>query len=247
MKATYWGETNIGKVRSKNEDRLVIEEIWNGTHLLATVIDGVGGNGGGDYAAEIARNSILDTLREITDRNNDFDILKSAVIFANNQIYSQHTIPTLSNMSCVLTAVLINLQNYTMNICHVGDTRLYKYSNGELTKLTSDHSPVGQMEDAGRLSEWEAMRHPMRNVIYRSVGKDMLSFDTEYIDYLTIKLEPCTLLLCSDGLTDMVDTTQITKILSEPTSAEERTQKLIDRALEAGGQDNTTVIIIDLN
>ena len=63
MKATYWGETNIGKVRSKNEDRLVIEEIWNGTHLLATVIDGVGGNGGGDYAAEIARNSILDTLR----------------------------------------------------------------------------------------------------------------------------------------------------------------------------------------
>ena len=246
MKTYYYGDTNIGNVRPKNEDNFVLKEIWGGSHLLAVVVDGVGGNGGGDVAADLAVRCISEHFYESERTSNSLDILQAAVIFANNSIYAQHYNPWLSNMSCVLTATLINLETGKMDVCHIGDTRLYMLKDSVLTKITLDHSLVGPLEESGQITESEAMAHPRRNIITRSVGKDILQWGTEYIQTYTHQLEPCTLLLCSDGLYDMVHSSQMKRILQESTPADERVNKLIDAALEAGGKDNVTVIVIDL-
>ena len=246
MKTNYCGDTNIGNVRPKNEDNFVLKEIWGGSFLIAVVVDGVGGNVGGDVAAELAARCISEHFYESERTSNSFDVLQAAVIFANNSIYAQYYNPWLSNMSCVLTATLINLETGQMSVCHIGDTRLYVLKGGVLTKITSDHSLVGPKEESGQYTEEQAMRHPQRNIITRSVGKDILHCGTEYIQTHTIQLEPCTLLLCSDGLYDMVHSQTTTQILSEQIPVQERVDKLIDAALEAGGKDNVTVIVIDL-
>ncbi|MBR5253509.1 MAG: serine/threonine-protein phosphatase [Bacteroidales bacterium] len=247
MKAIYYGRTNIGNIRPKNEDAFVLNDVWGGSHLLAVVVDGVGGNGGGDVASNLAVRCISEHFRECMHSVNSIDVLQSAVIFANNSIYAQHYNPWLSQMSCVLTAALINLKTGKMDVCHVGDTRLYMLKDQILTKITSDHSFVGPMEESGQLTELEAMDHPRRNIITRSVGKDILQWGTEYIQTHTIMLEPdSTLLLCSDGLYDMVHSSRTVEILSEPISVDKRVDKLIDAALEAGGKDNVTVLVIDL-
>lgn len=246
MKALYYGDTNIGNIRPKNEDAFVLKEVWGGTHLLAVCVDGVGGNGGGDIAADLAVRCISEHLYESKQTTYSLDTLQAAVIFANNSIYAQHYNPWLSQMSCVLTAALINLEDGKMDVCHVGDTRMYMLKNDVMTKVTSDHSLIGPLEESGEYTEEQAMKHPQRNIITRSVGKDILHWGTEYIQTHTLHLKPCTLLLCSDGLYDMVHSSQMKRILQEPIPAEKRVEKLIDAALEAGGKDNVTVIIIDL-
>ena len=246
MKALYYGDTNIGNIRPKNEDAFVLKEVWGGTHLLAVVVDGVGGNGGGDVAADLAARCISEHFDECEQTLDSFVVLQAAVIFANNSIYAQHYNPWLSQMSCVLTAALINLEDGKMDVCHVGDTRMYMLKNDVMTKVTSDHSLIGPLEESGEYTEEQAMKHPQRNIITRSVGKDILHWGTEYIQTHTLHLKPCTLLLCSDGLYDMVHSSHMKRILQEPIPAEKRVEKLIDAALEAGGKDNVTVIVIDL-
>ena len=246
MKALYYGDTNIGNIRPKNEDAFVLKEVWGGTHLLAVCVDGVGGNGGGDVAANLACKCITDYFNGLDISTNGLEDLMGAVRFANNTICSEHYIPYLSQMSCVLTAVLINLETGRLDVCHVGDTRLYMLKDCVLTKVTYDHSIVGPKEESGQITEQEAMVHPRRNIITRSIGKEMLYDGSELIQTHTLHLEPCTLMLCSDGLYDMVHSSQMKRILQEPIPADERVEKLIDAALEAGGKDNVTVIVIDL-
>lgn len=246
MRVLYYGDTNTGNVRPKNEDNFVLKEVWGGSHLLAVVIDGVGGNGGGDVAANLACKCITDYFNGLDISTNSLEDLMGAVRFANNTICSQHYIPYLSQMSCVLTAAILNLENGQMGVCHVGDTRLYLLKDCILTKVTSDHSIVGPKEESGQITELEAMAHPRRNIITRSIGKEILYDDSGYIQTHTLHLEPCTLMLCSDGLYDMVHSSQMKRILQEPIPADERVEKLIDAALEAGGKDNVTVIVIDL-
>lgn len=246
MKAIYYGDTNIGNIRLRNEDAFVIKEVWGGSHILAIVADGVGGNGGGDIAANLACKCITDYFNDLSIIMDGSATLIDAVRFANNMIYSGHYIPYLSHMSCVLTAALINLETGKMDVCHVGDTRLYTLEKGVFSKVTSDHSLVGPLEESRQITEREAMKHPRHNIITRSIGNDILVDGTEYIQAHTINLKPCTLLLCSDGLYDMVYSSQIVKILSDPVSVDKRVEKLIGTALYAGGKDNVTVIIIDL-
>lgn len=246
MKTSYYGDTNIGNVRPKNEDAFVLKEVWGGTHLIAVCVDGVGGLGGGDVAADLAVRCISEHLYESKQTTYSLDALQAAVIFANNSIYAQHYNPWLSQMSCVLTAALINLEDGKMDVCHVGDTRMYMLKNDVMTKVTSDHSLIGPLEESGEYTEEQAMKHPQRNIITRSVGKDILHWGTEYIQTHTLHLKPCTLLLCSDGLYDMLHSSQMKRILQDPIPAEKRVEKLIDAALEAGGKDNVTVIVIDL-
>lgn len=246
MKALYYGDTNIGNIRPKNEDAFVLKEIWGGTHLIAVCVDGVGGNGGGDVAANLACKCITDYFNGLDISTNGLEDLMGAVRFANNTICSEHYVPYLSQMSCVLTAVLINLETGRLDVCNVGDTRLYMLKDCVLTKVTSDHSIVGPKEESGQITELEAMVHPSRNIITRSIGKEMLYDGSEFIQTHTLHLEPCTLMLCSDGLYDMVHSSHMKGILQEPIPADERVEKLIDAALEAGGKDNVTVIVIDL-
>lgn len=247
-KVAFFGQTDVGKVRTNNEDAFWIGNIWDEDHVLAVVIDGVGGYEGGEVAAAIARDTISEYLQQ-NSSGDCLELLKQAVIRANNNIFHERELkPELASMSCVLTASLIELESMRVNIAHVGDTRLYQYSSSQISKLSHDHSLVGYREEIGDLTEEEAMRHPQRNIISRDVGSSLLDeSDTTYIEVASYPLDSKTqLLLCSDGLCDMITSKQMSMILSEDSDVQTKVGKLIEAALDKGGRDNVTVVLVDL-
>ncbi|MCH5243838.1 MAG: serine/threonine-protein phosphatase [Lentimicrobiaceae bacterium] len=247
MKAQYFAQTDVGRERKKNEDAFLLQEVWDGTHLLAVVADGVGGYRGGDVASNLACKCIGEHVNGSPVSLDKAEILHAAVVYANNSIITQQKNPWLSQMKTVLTAVLIDVEGGEMNVCHAGDTRLYMLKDNVLSKITSDHSYVGPMEESGELTEEQAMKHPKRNIITRCLGDSQLQMSTEeYLQTHTLQLKPCTLLLCSDGLYDMVHSTRTKAILSAQETVEERTSQLVQAALDAGGKDNITVCVIDI-
>ena len=247
-KIAYFGKTDVGRIRTNNEDTYLVCNIWDDNHILAVVIDGVGGYEGGEVAAAIARESIFEYLQQnpIGER---LELLKKAVIFANNKIYSERALnPDLSSMSCVLTASLVELDAMRVNIAHVGDTRLYQFASSQIEKLTHDHSLVGYREEIGELTEEEAMSHPQRNIISRDVGSSHLDEnDSSYIEATSYPLEPKTqLLLCSDGLCDMITSVKMAQVMSSERNVQFKVEMLIEAALKAGGRDNVTVVLVDI-
>lgn len=247
MEAIYYGKTDIGRVRRNNEDNLIVQQIWDDHHLLMVVIDGVGGYEGGEVAAEVARDSIIKYLEDFPN-GKCLELLRLAVVNANNDIvqYKQF-IPKYEQMGCVLTAALIELDNETINVVHIGDTRLYQFHNDILQKLTHDHSFVGSLEEAGTLTEEEAMRHPQRNCIRRFLGDTVhMLEDKKFVDAAIFPIVPNSqLLLCSDGLYDMVTSAETCQILQLSITAEDKVQMLIDKANANGGKDNITAIVVD--
>ena len=242
----YFGESHEGKVRTNNEDAFVVQPIWNERNLLAVVIDGVGGYEGGEVAAAIARDSIVEYLEKYYNGER-LELLKQAVVYANNRIYEERLANSkLSNMGCVLTAILIDAEDNRVNLAHVGDTRLYQYAFGEIKKLSHDHSLVGYREEIGDLTEEEAMNHPQRNIISRDVGSKQLDGGEDYVDAESFPFEyKSSFLLCSDGLSDLVTSAAMKEVLEMEISVAEKVKLLIERANEAGGKDNITVIIVE--
>lgn len=241
------GLTDLGKIRTNNEDAYVAQYIWDRDNILAVVIDGVGGYEGGEVASDIARKCIVDYLTRYTNGER-IDLLKQAVIHANNTIFAERKRQSgLANMSCVLTTVLIELEQRRVNLAHIGDTRLYQYAHGELIKLSHDHSLVGYREEIGDLTEEEAMRHPQRNVIGRDVGSTFLEENNRnYIEIETFSLlSHSILLLCSDGLYDMLTSAQIKEVLGQKMALNDKASALIRAANDAGGQDNVTVVLVE--
>lgn len=243
----YCGNSNMGLVRTNNEDAFISQNIWNKEIVLAVAIDGVGGYEGGEVAAAIAKQTITEYL-SVSDNGERVELLKQAVTAANNAIYeARESDQEHSQMSCVLTAAIIDTIEKQVSMVHVGDTRLYSYHQGVLTKLSHDHSLIGYREEIGDLTEEEAMHHPKRNEIGRDVGSQKHNInDDDFIEANVFKLEPnTTFLLCSDGLTDMITSTTIKAILSGKDSISEKTSRLIKAALDAGGKDNVTVVLVD--
>lgn len=244
---TFFGNTDMGQIRSNNEDAFIAQHIWNEKHVLAVAIDGVGGYEGGEIAASLAQESIVEYLESYSNGER-LELLKQAVIFANNRIYSERkNLPQYSSMSCVLTAILVETESKRINMAHVGDTRLYQYTNGEIVKLSHDHSLVGYREEIGELTEEEAMKHPQRNVIGRDVGSQFLeSNGNDYIEVETFPLIPNSiLLLCSDGLCDMITSEQMRIELEKEIPVKEKVDNLIKEANKAGGKDNVTVVLVE--
>ena len=245
-KLFFCGKTDMGKCRTNNEDAFLVHQLDDNT-VLAVAIDGVGGYEGGEVAAEIAKDEIMAYLSEFRSGNR-LELLKNAVANANNAICEHRKYDYAhSEMCCVLTSALIDKQGETVDIVHVGDSRMYRYHDGTLQKLTSDHSPVGFMEDSGFLTEEEAMHHPHRNLIDRCVGSDVhLADDPDFLEAKRFVLQPDSIyLLCSDGLTDMVTSAQIVSILGRSASLDEKASALIDAANQAGGKDNVTVVLVE--
>ena len=177
-------------------------------------------------------------------------MLREAVIFANNRIVEERSLdPRFSEMCCVLTAAVADATAGAVCFVHVGDTRMYRYRKGLLQKLTKDHSFVGLREDAGEITEREAMSHPQRNQILREVGSTIHRIDDEdFMQYGTEELLPGDgLLLCSDGLTDMVTAKQIANILATSVALNTKVNNIIALANEAGGHDNITVVLLKNN
>ena len=243
---SFCGKTDTGKNRKNNEDAYIAQSIWNDQVVLAAAIDGVGGYEGGEVAAAIARRTIIDYLDSYPNGERA-DLIKQAVVEANNAINRERIEDTEHpNMSCVMTAAIVDTKNGYLHMAHIGDTRLYQYANGKIEKLSHDHSLVGYREEIGDLTEEEAMHHPERNVIDRDAGSQILDFNTDLVETDSFPLiSNSTYIICSDGLSDMLTSSMMIDILKCELSLEERVDALINKANEEGGKDNITVVMID--
>src|ERR1039457_3345447 len=173
--------------------------------------------------------------------------IREAITVANNEIlHAAATNPEWHGMACVLTIAVA--ENGRAIIGHVGDSRLYKVRQGEVRKITHDHSPVGEREDSRQISEADAMRHPRRNEVYRDVGSQEHSpDDPNFIELLNIPFEPdSALLLCSDGLSDQVTSAEILRtVLANAGHPGGAVHELVEAANRAGGKDNVSVLIVE--
>ena len=229
-----------GKRRKNNEDRYYVDA----DRGIYAVIDGVGGHAAGETAAGVA----VEVLRERLERQTGTpeERIREAITLANNEIFSvAKTRADWNGMACVLTVALI--EDDVATIGHVGDTRLYLLRTGEITKMTHDHSPVGEREDHGEISEVEAMRHARRNEIFRDVGSSERT--PQASGFIEIERFPMPadglLLLCSDGLTDQVSSLEVRAGIERyAPDYDAAARALIEAANAAGGKDNVTVVIV---
>jgi serine/threonine protein phosphatase PrpC len=172
--------------------------------------------------------------------------LREAITLANNAIYeAAQKHPEWKGMACVLTAAVIEGEQITAG--HVGDSRLYKVKRGHIEKVTHDHSPVGEREDSGELSEAEAMQHPRRNEVYRDVGSAERTPDAEdFIEIFEMPFEPdSALLLCSDGLSDAVSSEKILRIIEANAGDRWATVRALISAANEVGKDNVSAILVE--
>src|SRR5437773_9678920 len=192
---SFGAATGIGRVRERNEDRYWIDA----ERGIFLVVDGVGGQAGGELAAETA----VEAIREAMADSAPVDArVRHAITFANNCIFAlaqKHL--EFHAMACVLTLAVVEEGRITIG--HVGDSRLYLIWNGTIRKLTSDHSPAGEDEEDGALTEEQAMLHPRRHEVYRDVGsRTRTPHEKDFIEIRQYRFRPdAAILLCSDGLT----------------------------------------------
>jgi serine/threonine protein phosphatase PrpC len=240
-KIRFAGASDAGRVRHNNEDALHIDA----ERGIFLVVDGIGGQAAGEKAAEIAVGRVRARLERQTGTVEQR--IREAITMANNEILeAARGNPEWDGMACVLTVAV--LENGSAVVGHVGDSRAYQIRGGKIQKITHDHSPVGEREDNGELSEAEAMRHPRRNEVYRDVGsEEHAPGDGDFIELQRIPFETdSALLLCSDGLSDQVASGEIQRVVErhagDPTRAVE---ELIGAANQAGGKDNVTVVLME--
>lgn len=245
MADNYFGLTDTGKVRGNNEDTFIVQPTKGGEHIIACAIDGVGGYSGGEIAAALARESIIESIENASGDLTTMMI--QALVSANEKIYKEKLeVKEHDSMACVLTLAVVDIRNNEFHYIHVGDTRLYLLRDGSLVKLTKDQSFVGFLEDSGRLTEEAAMSHPKRNEINKALGFNTgLENDLDYFETGKSPFLPGDMiLLCSDGLTDMVNKQDITDIITSEISLEDMAQKLIEAANANGGKDNITAVLV---
>jgi serine/threonine protein phosphatase PrpC len=229
-----------GRSREKNEDRYELDP----QAAFMLVVDGIGGNAAGEVAAGLAADAIRRRMR--IANGSAADRVRDAILLANQRIFERSALePELKGMACVLTLAFVS--NGALTVGHVGDSRLYKLTAGGISKLTHDHSPIGDREDRGELTEIEAMWHPRRNEVFRDVGSQPReAADEDFIEVLSTGLErDSAVLLCSDGLSDMVTSVEIQRIVrTEAGDPAAVVAALIDAANAAGGKDNITVVYV---
>lgn len=230
---TFFGSrTDIGLVRTHNEDSLIA------LPPLFAVADGMGGHEAGEIASEIT----ISSLAELAPRHPDAAALSRAVETANlNVIKAPSQGIGREGMGNTLTAAI--LEGERLLIAQVGDSRAYLLQNGRIQQITRDHSLMTDMIEAGQLTPEEARFHPNRSVITRAIGSDPYMVPDLY--ELNVNAGD-RILLCSDGLNSMIDDAEIESILRRVPNPQLCADKLVNAALRAGGQDNVTVIVIDV-
>lgn len=245
MADNFFGITDKGKMRDNNEDRFIAQTVLQKRYILACVIDGVGGYEGGEIASGLAHDAIQNYLQK--PFTEVISALKNALAAANEKIYKRKQAENeINEMACVLTLTLADIKENKFYYAHVGDTRLYLLRDNSLVKVTKDHSFVGFLEDSGRLTEEAAMNHPKRNEINKALGFDEQQFlQPDYIETGESPFLPGDiLLLCSDGLSDMLNNKTMTTILTSNKNLKEKGKAFIKAANDAGGKDNITVVLV---
>jgi serine/threonine protein phosphatase PrpC len=237
MRLVFAAATDVGRMRKNNEDSYLSAK------PVAAVADGMGGHSAGEVASAIAIEELA-ALGERGPWENETaatDDLKQAILRANRRIREMAASDRkLNGMGTTLVALLQD--GDMVHVANVGDSRGYLLRQGELSQVTVDHSLVQELVDDGRLSPEDAERHPQRSVITRALGIDP---EVEF-DLFTYKLQVGDrLLLCSDGLSDVVEPTQIRNVLLRVRSPQKAARQLVTVANEQGGPDNITVIVVD--
>jgi len=231
--------SDTGLLRDSNEDRFWVDA-ERGVFL---VVDGVGGQAAGAVAAETAVEAIR---QSIFAEGSAEERVRQSIAAANRSIYERaQREESCRGMACVLTLALV--EDGEMTVGHVGDSRLYLIWNGSIRKLTCDHSPVGEDEDAGALTETEAMRHPRRHEVFRDVGSRPRSGEEAgFIEIRRCRFHPdAAILLCSDGLTDHLTAAQVREIAERYDGDAKRVAAmLVEAANAAGGRDNITAVFV---
>lgn len=224
--------TDVGKVRANNQDAPIVSEKLR----LYGVADGMGGHKGGEVASTSARD---DLLRELEGKTPSVAALSSAIEEVNRQIYHQQEHDdALTGMGTTLSVLWMS-DNFVY-IGHVGDSRVYLLRDGEFKQMTLDHSLVEQLVREGVLTEEEAQNHPMRNIITRAIGTD----ESVEVDVVVEERRKGDLwLACSDGLHGLVDDRQMRDALRQY-APEKAADVLLKAALDAGGRDNVTLVIV---
>ena len=235
------GKTDVGLRRTNNEDAFYVDE----AKKICMVADGMGGAAAGEIASGI----FAETTREIFANSSKgpdpsaAELVQTVFQTANERILD-HILENPSHKGMGCTAELMAFSDEEMVLGHIGDSRTYRFRNGNLRQITRDHSLVQEQIEQGQITAQEARKHPLRNVILRAVGI------AEGIALDIVKVKPQAndiFLLCSDGLTDMIGDEQIRDVLASNSPLGERLDTLIELAKAAGGADNITVILCRVN
>ncbi len=233
--------TDVGKKREINEDYIYASEkpVGNLPNLFM-VADGMGGHNAGDYASKHAVEKIVEVIENYTQETDAENILQKAIDEANAYINKMaRSDRSMKGMGTTLVAVTVDENHVT--VANVGDSRMYVL-NDFITQITKDHSLVEEMVDMGGIDREAARIHPDKNIITRAVGVK------EYVlvDFFDITIgEKETLLLCTDGLTNMLSDNEIHGIASASPNIEEAGKRLIEAANANGGRDNIAVVLVE--
>lgn len=240
MAMRVYAGTDIGQRRQVNQDYVYasVEAVGNLPNLFV-VADGMGGHNAGDYASSCAVRVLVDTVREDADHN-PVKIIRYGIESANLKILEEAAkSEARKGMGTTMVAATV-VGNYVY-VANVGDSRLYVIHHG-IRQITKDHSLVQEMVRLGEIQEEEAMNHPDKNIITRALGVTR-SLDVDFFD---LEIQPgTTILMCSDGLSNMVTDEEIADLLERPGNVKEKGKALIRLANANGGKDNIAVVLIE--
>ena len=235
------GKTDVGRVRQENQDDYRAGELPGGA-VWALVCDGMGGAKGGREASQGACNVIENFFQEQYAQcgaGQEEPFLKKALLYANRFVFQKAAHEeALAGMGTTAVCALVRSGN--VYLCHAGDSRAYLIRDGKLTQLTHDHSYVQELVDCGTITEEEAEHHPQKNIITKALGVDYL-LEPEFTA-AKLKRED-RLLLCTDGLTNMVPVEEMEKLLAQGTFYD-LPDRLIEAANAHGGSDNITALLL---
>ena len=236
-----YSATDVGQKRKMNQDYVFVSEnpVGNLPNLFV-VADGMGGHNAGDYASSHAVQTLVDEIRRDADFN-PIKVIRHAIETANTEILDcSRSDENLRGMGT--TMVVCTIVGHYAYVANVGDSRLYLV-NQQILQVTKDHSLVQEMVRMGEINAEQARNHPDKNIITRALGAER----TVDIDFFDLKLEPGNvILMCSDGLSNMVEDSQIREIISDTEkNLEEKGKILISEANRNGGKDNIAVVLIE--
>jgi PPM family protein phosphatase len=240
MKLNFSYRTDIGCVRDKNEDSVLVEPEQG----LFVVADGMGGHRAGEVASEMACQIIKKSLQEnIGSKTSAEQLLKSAVAEANQAIHAKSSSePEHEGMGTTIDVLWFD-QEEQAHWAHVGDSRIYRQRDGHLKQLTEDHSLLNHYLKTGVLTPEEAHQNPIRHVILQALGTaEAVDIQTGAVDVETGDL----FLLCSDGLTDVLRDPEIVEIIARGKDLEQVAEQAIEAVKEKGGPDNISAIWIEV-
>jgi PPM family protein phosphatase len=226
--------TDTGRQRSENEDSFFVRA------PIFVVADGMGGAQAGEVASKTATDAFDRDLPDVPPER----FLRETIEVANRRIHAiAGADPSKAGMGTTITAAIVDSRGEEVGIGHVGDSRAYRLRRGKLERLTRDHSLVEEMRRKGQITDAQAEDHPQRSIITRALGPEP---EVE-VDVQTVPAAPGDVfLLCSDGLTTMVDEARIAAVLADSDSMKEAVRTLVDEANGAGGRDNITAMAFRL-